>query len=252
MAAKIALITGASRGLGRSMALHLAADGVGIVGTYRSRKHEADALVEEITSKGGKAAMLQLDVGDSASFTAFRSTLADTLTSVFDRSDFDFLVHNAGIGNLATYEATTEEKFDELFRVDLKGPYFLSQMLLPMIARGGRILNVTTAATRFVLENHCAYAAMKSGVEVMTRYMAKELGPRGITVNAIAPGAIETDFEGGAVRDNPELNKIFAALTPLGRTGLPEDIGSAVAGLLSSSFGWLNGERIELTGGQSL
>jgi hypothetical protein len=252
MTRKIAFITGASRGLGRSMALHLARDGVGVIGTYHSHADEAEAVAREIEAEGGTAAMLELDVADSAVFDSFRDRLRQTLEDRFERSDLDFVIHNAGNGILAPYEDTTEDDLDALYRVHFKGPYLLSKTLLPMIARGGRILNVSTAATRFVLENHCAYSAMKSALEVTTRYMAKELGDRQITVNAIAPGAVETDFAGGAVRDNPELNEHFASITPLGRTAKPEDIGAAVAGLLSRDFAWLNGQRIELTGGQSL
>lgn len=252
MTRKIAFITGASRGLGRSMALHLARDGVGVIGTYHSHADEAEAVAREIEAEGGTAAMLELDVADSAVFDSFRDRLRQTLEKRFERSDLDFVIHNAGNGILAPYEDTTEDDLDALYRVHFKGPYLLSKTLLPMIARGGRILNVSTAATRFVLENHCAYSAMKSALEVTTRYMAKELGDRQITVNAIAPGAVETDFAGGAVRDNPELNEHFASITPLGRTAKPEDIGAAVAGLLSRDFAWLNGQRIELTGGQSL
>ncbi|ROO28886.1 short-chain dehydrogenase [Salinisphaera orenii MK-B5] len=252
MSDKIAFITGANRGIGRSMAHHLAAAGVGVIGTYRSHRDEADAVVREIAEAGGRAAMLELDVGDSTAFAGFTERLAATLADTFDRADLDFVVHNAGDGILAPYEDTSADDLDALYRVHFKGPFLLSQQLLPLIARGGRILNVSTAATRFVLDNHCAYSAMKSALEVTTRYMAKELGDRGITVNAIAPGAVETDFAGGAVRDDPELNAHFRAITPLGRTAGPDDIGAAVAGLLSSDFAWLNGERIELTGGQSL
>ncbi|MES1927981.1 short chain dehydrogenase [Salinisphaera dokdonensis CL-ES53] len=252
MSRKIAFITGASRGLGRSMALHLAASGVDVIGTFNSHADEAKAVADEIEAAGGTAAMLKLDVGDSSGFETLKTDLARTLETTFGRSDLDFVIHNAGNGILAPYEETTEDDLDALYREHFKGPYLLSKALLPMIARGGRILNVSTAATRFVLENHCAYSAMKSALEVTTRYMAKELGDRQITVNAIAPGAVETDFAGGAVRDTPELNEHFASITPLGRTAKPEDIGAAVAGLLSSDFAWLNGQRIELTGGQSL
>jgi len=251
MAEKIALITGANRGLGRSVALHLAAAGHGVIGTYHAegQKAEAESVLREITAAGGKGVMLLLDVGRTVNLVPFRSTLAEILNTTFERSDFDFLVNNAGIGNMADYVDTTEEQFDQMVQVDLKGPFFLSQTLLPLIAKGGQILNVSTALTRFVFDKHCAYASIKSGVEVMTRYMAKELGPRGITVNVIAPGAIETDFAGGEVHD---LSHTFQDLTPLGRVGMPDDIGSAVAGLLSGKLGWLNGQRIELTGGQSL
>lgn len=252
MPSSIALITGAGRGLGRSMALHLAANGVGIIGTYCSHRDEALAVAREIEAAGGTAAMLELDVGDSTAFAEFKDNVTDTLENTFGGTELDAVVHNAGAGILAPYEETAEDDLDALYRTHFKGPFLLSQALLPMIARGGRILNVSTAATRFVLDNHCAYSAMKSALEVTTRYMAKELGERRITVNAIAPGAVETDFAGGAVRDDPDLNAHFRSITPLGRTAKPDDIGAAVASLLSSDFAWLNGERIELTGGQSL
>ncbi len=252
MTTKIAVITGASRGLGRSMAIHLAREGVGVVGTYQSRKDAADAVVAEIEAAGGKAAMLPLDAGASADFGRFGSELARALDGVFGRTDFDFLVNNAGVAVHAGVMETTEAQFDELFRIHLKAPYFLSQALLPMMADGGRILNVSSGLARFTTPGYSAYAAMKGGVEVMTRYMAKELGRRRITVNTVAPGAIETDFGGGAVRDNPELNRMIASTIPLGRAGKPDDIGAAVASLLSDALGWMNGERIEVSGGQNV
>lgn len=249
---KIALITGASRGLGRNMAQHLAAAGVQVVGTYRSRKDEADSLVAEIIAKGGKAAMLQLDVGDSSGFPAFAAALEDLLRSEFGRADFDYLVNNAGIGINAPFAETSEAQFDELVRIQFKAPFFLTQTLLPLIADGGRILNLSSGLARFTLPGYAAYAATKGAIEVLTRYMAKELGPRGIRVNVIAPGAIETDFGGGVVRDNDRVNTMVAATIPLGRVGLPDDVGGAVAAILSDGFGWANGTRIEVSGGQNL
>jgi len=249
---KIALITGASRGLGRNMAQHLAAAGVQVVGTYRSRKDEADSLVAEIAATGGKAAMLQLDVGDSSGFPAFAAALKDLLRSEFGRADFDYLVNNAGIGINAPFAETSEAQFDELVRIQFKAPFFLTQTLLPLIADGGRILNLSSGLARFTLPGYVAYAATKGAIEVLTRYMAKELGPRGIRVNVIAPGAIETDFGGGVVRDNDHVNTMVAATIPLGRVGLPDDVGGAVAAILSDGFGWANGTRIEVSGGQNL
>jgi NAD(P)-dependent dehydrogenase (short-subunit alcohol dehydrogenase family) len=225
---------------------------VQVVGTYRSRKDEADSLVAEITAKGGKAAMLQLDVGDSSGFAPFAGALSDILQKEFGRADFDYLVNNAGIGINAPFAATTEAQFDELVRIQFKAPFFLTQALLPMIADGGRILNLSSGLARFTLPGYAAYAATKGAIEVLTRYMAKELGPRGIRVNVIAPGAIETDFGGGVVRDNDHVNDLIAATIPLGRVGLPDDIGGAVTAILSDGFGWANGTRIEISGGQNL
>lgn len=249
---KIALVTGASRGLGRNMAGHLAGAGVDVIGTYRNGKDEAEALLAEIEDAGGRAAALPLDVSQSDGFGDFASALKETLEGGFGRADFDYLVNNAGIGIYAPFARTTEEQFDELVRIQLKAPFFLTQKLLPLIADGGRILNVSSGLARFTLPGYAAYAATKGGVEVLTRYMAKELGERRIRVNVIAAGAIETDFSGGVVRDNPQLNDEVAAATALGRAGLPEDIGGAVAAILSDGFSWANGARIELSGGQNL
>jgi NAD(P)-dependent dehydrogenase (short-subunit alcohol dehydrogenase family) len=252
MSTRIALITGASRGLGRSMALHLAETGVDVVGTYRSNRDEAGDVAREVEARGRRAAMLPLDVGRSGTFAAFAEALAGTLGEVFGRQSFDFLVNNAGFGVHAAVAETTEEQFDELVAVHLKGPFFLTQRLLPLLADGGRILNVSTGLARFALPGHAAYAAAKGGVEVLTRYLARELGPRGITANVIAPGAIETDFGGGVVRDVPDVNRHVASTIPLGRVGQPDDVGAAVAALLSDGMGWMNGVRVEVSGGQNL
>ena len=252
MTDKVAVITGASRGLGRSMAIHLARRGVGVIGTYRSHEDEATAVVAEIEGAGGRAAMLPLDVGQSAGFPAFVASVSALLASTFDRHDFDYLVNNAGIGGYAPFAGTTEAQFDELVRVQLKAPLFLSQALLPTIADGGRILNVSSGAAHYVVPGFAAYAAMKSGVEVLTRYMAKELGERRIRANVVVLGAIETDFGGGAVRDNVHVNEAVAKMVALGRAGLPDDVGSAVAAILSDDFGWVNGARIDVSGGQNL
>jgi hypothetical protein len=248
---KIALVTGSSRGLGKSMVLHLAAQGIDIVGTYHSKADEAQAVVREIEGHGRKAAMLPLNVGDSSTFAAFAADVAKTLKDAFGSERFDFLVNNAGIGIHAGVAETTEEQFDRLVNIQLKGPFFLTQKLLPLLADNGRIVNISTGLTRFSLPGFAAYAAMKGGIEVWTRYLAKELGARGIRANCIAPGAIETDFGGGAVRDNPQMNKAVASSIALGRAGLPDDIGSAVAALLADG-GWINGQRIEVSGGQNL
>jgi NAD(P)-dependent dehydrogenase (short-subunit alcohol dehydrogenase family) len=249
---RIALVTGSSRGLGSNMVRHLARQGVDAVITYRSKRAEAEAVATEVRSIGAKAAVLQFDAGDSASFPAFAAQLKQALRDNWQRDTFDYLVNNAGIGIHAAFAETSEAQFDELFRIHLKGPFFLTQALLPLIADGGRILNVSSGLARFSLPGYAAYAAMKGGVEVLTRYMAKELGARGISVNTVAPGAIETDFGGGAVRDNAQLNQFVASVTGLGRAGLPDDIGGAVAALLSEGGRWINGQRVEVSGGMFL
>ncbi|WP_386066436.1 SDR family NAD(P)-dependent oxidoreductase [Tahibacter sp. UC22_41] len=249
---KIALVTGGSRGLGRSSVVQLAAAGVDVVLTYRSRADEAAAAVAEVQALGGRAAALPLDVGDSRSFAAFAAALAATLREVWQRDRFDFLVNNAGVGVHAAFADTDEAQFDALVNVHFKGVFFLTQTLLPLLADGGRIVNVSSGLTRFALPGFAAYAAMKGAVEVLTRYLAKELGPRGIAVNTIAPGAIETDFGGGSVRDDAQLNQFIAAQTALGRVGRAEDIGGVVASLLAPGSGWINAQRIEASGGMFL
>lgn len=252
MTRKIALITGASRGLGKNAALHLAAAGVDIIGTYRSQADEAQAVVAEIEKLGVRALMLPLDVADSASFADFVHRVGADLEDRFDSTHIDYLVNNAGIGIHAAFAETTEEQFDQLLNIQLKGPFFLTQRLLPLIADGGRILNVSTGLTRFALPGYAAYAAMKGAMEVLTRYQAKELGARGISVNILAPGAIETDFGGGLVRDNAEVNRQIAGNTALGRVGLPDDIGGAIVALLADNSRWINGQRVEASGGMFL
>jgi NAD(P)-dependent dehydrogenase (short-subunit alcohol dehydrogenase family) len=246
---KVVLITGASRGLGKSAALHLAAQGIAVIGTYHSKSAEAQAVVAEIEAAGGQAAMLQLDVGDSSSFAGFATALTEVVRSKFGRERIDFLVNNAGVGVHAGVAETTEAQFDQMVNIHLKGPFFLTQTLLPLINDGGRILNISSGLTRFALPGYAAYASMKGAIEVWTRYLAKELGARGIAVNTLAPGAIETDFGGGAVRDNADLNNFVASVTALGRVGMPDDIGGAVAALLSDGSRWVNAQRIEASGG---
>ncbi|PTQ73004.1 SDR family NAD(P)-dependent oxidoreductase [Pseudomonas sp. GV071] len=252
MTRKIALITGASRGLGKNAALHLAAQGVDIIGTYHSRRDEAQALVAQIEEAGGRAVMLQLDVADSASFANFADNVRSALSGHFERDSFDFLLNNAGMGIHASFAETSEAQFDQLVNVHLKGPFFLTQRLLPLLADGGRIVNVSSGLARFALPGYAAYAVMKGGIEVLTRYQAKELGARGISVNTLAPGAIETDFGGGAVRDNAALNAMVASNTALGRVGMPDDIGAAIALLFSDGSRWINAQRIEASGGMFL
>ena len=248
----IALITGGSRGLGRNAALHVARAGTDVILTYRSQAAEAQAVVAEIEALGRRALALPLDVADSRSFAAFAQQVQAALASHWQRERFDFLVNNAGIGIHASFMETTEAQFDELVNIHLKGTFFLSQQLLPLMNDGGRILNVSTGLARFALPGYAAYAAMKGGIEVLSRYMAKELGARGITVNVVAPGAIETDFGGGAVRDNAQLNAMVASQTALGRVGQPDDIGGVIAALLQPGTGWINAQRIEASGGMFL
>jgi NAD(P)-dependent dehydrogenase (short-subunit alcohol dehydrogenase family) len=248
----IAVVTGGSRGLGRNTALKLAENGSDVILTYRSNRGEADAVVATIAGLGRRAVALQLDVGKVAGFDAFVRDLREALARHWKRERFDYLVNNAGIGTHAPLAETTEAQFDELVNIQFKGVFFLTQKLLPLIADGGRIVNVSTGLTRFALPGYAAYAAMKGAVEVLTKYMAKELGSRGIAVNVVAPGAIETDFGGGVVRDNAQLNAFIASQTALGRVGRPDDIGGVVALLLSPANGWINAQRIEASGGMFL
>ena len=249
MANKLAIITGGSRGLGKSAALALAREGVDVILTYHSNAEAAQEVVAEIEGMGARAAALRLDTGKVGTFAAFAGQLKDVLAATWQRSDVDFLVNNAGVGVHAAFAETTEEQFDTLYNIHVKGVFFLTQQLLPLIAQGGRILNVSSGLTRFALPGYAAYASMKGAVEVLTRYLAKELGERGIAVNTIAPGAIETDFGGGTVRDNANVNAFIASQTALGRVGLPDDIGGAIASLLSEHSRWVNAQRIEVSGG---
>jgi NAD(P)-dependent dehydrogenase (short-subunit alcohol dehydrogenase family) len=248
----IALVTGGSRGLGRSAALHLAKRGTDVILTYKSGKAEAETTVAEIESMGRRAHALPLDVAKSATFVEFAIRLRDILSKNWQRNDLNFLVNNAGIGIHANFADTTEAQFDELVNIHLKGVFFLTQKLLPLLADGGRIVNISSGLSRFVLPGYSAYAAMKGAIEVLSRYMAKELGSRGIAVNVVAPGAIETDFGGGMVRDDAQVNAMIASQTALGRVGLPDDIGGVIASLLSPENAWINAQRIEASGGMFL
>lgn len=249
---RITLITGASRGLGRNTALAVARAGGDVALTYRNGEDEAQAVVAEIEALGRKARAFRLDVGDAAGFPAFADALRAALQETWQRDSFDHLVNNAGHGDAAAFGETTEAQFDRLVDVHFKGAFFLTQALLPLIADGGRIVNLSSGLTRFAYPGYATYAAAKGAVEVLSRYLAKELGPRGIAVNTVAPGAIETDFGGGAVRDNPELNERLAGITALGRVGLPDDIGPMIASLLGDANRWVTGQRIEVSGGQAL
>jgi len=246
---KIVLVTGGSRGLGKNMALSLAKKGLDVILTYNSKKEEADAVVSEIESLGQKALALQLNVGESKTFDAFFETLKAASESTFGTDKIDYLVNNAGIGIYNSFEETTEEQFDTLLNIQFKGSFFLTQKALPILNDGGGIVNISTGLARFALPGYAAYAAMKGAMETLTRYQAKELGARGIRSNSVAPGAIETDFGGGLVRDNAEVNKHIASTIALGRVGLPDDIGGVVAFLCSDDAKWVNAQRIEVSGG---
>jgi NAD(P)-dependent dehydrogenase (short-subunit alcohol dehydrogenase family) len=249
---RIALVTGGSRGLGRSASLKLAESGADIILTYQRSQADAQAVVRAIETLGRRAVALQLDVGDSQGFATFAQRVSATLSRTWQRQRFDHLVNNAGVGAHAPFAETTQAQLDQLYNVHLKGTFFLTQALLPLIEDGGRIINTSSGLARFTFPGYAAYAAMKGGIEVLTRYMARELAPRGITVNTIAPGAVETDFGGGAVRDDAQLNAQIAGVTTLGRVGLPDDIGGAVAALLSDGNRWITGQRIEVSGGMML
>jgi NAD(P)-dependent dehydrogenase (short-subunit alcohol dehydrogenase family) len=248
----IALITGGSRGLGRNTAIHLARAGVDVVLTYHSNQAEAEAAVAEIEQLGRKALALQLDTSDVSTFDTFVSRVRDALQATFGRDTFDYLVNNAGTAGYAPFADATEEDFDRLTNIHYKGVFFLTQKLLPLIVDGGKIVNLSSGLARFAMPGSSIYGSLKGAVEVLTRYLAKELGHRRIAVNAIAPGAIETDFGGGRVRDNAEINQRIAAATAMGRVGLPDDVGGAITALLAGETGWITGQRIEVSGGQSI
>ena len=247
--AKIALVTGASRGLGKNTALALAKKGVSTIATYLNSEAEAKAVVSEIEAMGGKAVALQLDTGNIKTFDAFVAQVKQSLQTTWQTEQFDFHVNNAGIGNHTPFAEATEAEFDQLLNIHFKGVFFLTQKLLPLLKDGGRIVNISSGLTRFTFPGSATYASMKGAIEVLTRYLAKELGHRQIAANVIAPGAIATDFSGGIVRDNPELNNFIASQTALGRVGEPDDIGGAIASLLSEENRWVNGQRIEISGG---
>ena len=249
MNTKIAIVTGGSRGLGKNTALSLAKKGNGVIITYHSKQADANVVVKEIEALGRKAVALQLNVADSQSFTGFADQVKSALKLKWNSNHFDFLVNNAGTGVHISFAETTEAQFDQMMNEHLKGVFFLTQKLLPLIADGGRIVNVSSGLTRFALPGYAAYATMKGAIETLTKYLAKELGARGIAVNVVAPGAIETDFGGGAVRDNEQLNNFVASQTALGRVGLPDDIGGVIASLVSEDNRWVNAQRIEASGG---
>ena len=249
---KIALVTGGSRGLGKNAAIKIAKKGIDVIVTYQSKKEEAEKTVEEIKQLGVNAAALQLDVSDSSTFDHFITEVKTTLKSTFQADQLDFLVNNAGIGIHASFAETTEDQFDSLVNIHFKGPFFLTQKALSIINNGGAIINISSGLARFSLPGYAAYGAMKGAMETLTKYQAKELGAKGIRVNIIAPGAIETDFGGGVVRDNEQMNAGIASQTALGRVGLPDDIGGVVAFLCTEEARWINAQRIEISGGMFL
>ncbi len=248
---KIAIITGGNRGLGRNTVLNLAKRGVDSIFTYRTNREEAEAVVELVGEAGRRAVALQLDTSNVGAFDPFAEQVRQVLAGL-GAERFDYLVNNAGMGLHKPFDETTEADLDALYAVHFKGVFFLTQKLLPLINDGGRIVNISSGLARFALPGSSAYASMKGAIEVLTRYLAKELGVRGITVNTVAPGAIATDFSGGSVRDNAELNQHVAEMTALGRAGEPDDIGPMIAALLSDDNRWVNAQRIEVSGGMNV
>jgi NAD(P)-dependent dehydrogenase (short-subunit alcohol dehydrogenase family) len=249
---KIVLVTGGSRGLGKNMAMSLAQKGLDVVLTYHSKKEEAESVVAEIEKLGQKAVALQLNVADVSSFDLFFQNTKTVLKNTFNADNFDFLINNAGVGAHESFSKTTETQFDDMVNIHFKGAFFLTQKALDIMNDGGGIVNISSGLTRFSFPGYAAYASMKGAIETLSKYQAKELGERKIRVNIVAPGAIETDFGGGAVRDNEQLNQFIASLTALGRVGLPDDIGGVVAFLCSDDAKWVNGQRIEVSGGMNL
>ena len=246
---KIALITGGSRGLGKNMALEVARDGIDVLVTYRSNETEALDTVKQIESMGRKAAALRLDMNDLKSLDGFVDDLKNKLKMLWNTGRFDFLVNNAGMGVTLPFLEVTEKVFDEFLHVHFKGVYFLTQKCVPLLNEGGRIINISTGTTRFSNPGYSVYASMKGAIEVFTKYLAKELGPIGIGANVVAPGPVETDFNSGAIRNNPEMKSRLGSLSPLGRVGTASDIGGVVAFLCSPAGAWINGQRIEVSGG---
>jgi NAD(P)-dependent dehydrogenase (short-subunit alcohol dehydrogenase family) len=247
--AKIALVTGGSRGLGKEMAISLAKKGIDVIITYRSKEAEAKEVVNEIESEGRKAAELYLDMSDFSSLDLFIGNLLQTLQTKWNTASFDFLINNAGMGATVPFEQVTEDLFDEFLNVHFKGIYFLIQRCLPNINPGGCIINISTGTTRFTNPGYSVYASMKGAIEVFTKYLAKELGPKNIRANVVAPGPVETDFNKAAIRSNPQMKERLGSLSPLGRVGRAEDIGGVVAFLCADESYWINGQRIEVSGG---
>jgi NAD(P)-dependent dehydrogenase (short-subunit alcohol dehydrogenase family) len=246
---KIALVTGGSRGLGKDTALQLAQKGFDLIITYQTKKESAEQVVQEIENLGAKAFALPLDISSTVGFEVFKNEVQTILDTHFEGNKLDALVNNAGVGINAQFDVTTEEQLDAMTNIHFKGPYFLTQILLPLLNNGSSIVNTSSGLARFSLPGYSAYGAMKAAIDSLSRYQALELGSRKIRVNSVAPGAIETDFGGGAVRDVSDLNQMLASQTALGRVGLPDDIGSVVAFLCSEESKWINAQRIEVSGG---
>jgi len=249
---KIALITGSSRGLGKEMAIRLAQQGADILVTYNSNKEQAEGTVKEIEALGQKAQMFQLNVGDASSFDQFFLSVSKSLKEDWGVEKFDILVNNAGVIAHEPIAQASMETFDNLMNIQLKGPFFITQRALELLNDGGRIINISTGLARFSIPGYGAYASMKAGIEAFTRYLAKELGSRQITANVVAPGAINTDMNKAALENNPEMEKMLSSVTALGRVGVAEDIGGVVAFLSSEDARWINGQRIEASGGMFL
>lgn len=249
---KIALVTGGSRGLGRNMAISLAQKGIDVVLTYHSSPEKAGEVAEEIRGLGRRAMVFQLDTSNVGGFEGFITEMIAGLKKSWQREKIDFLINNAGTGLYMPFAETSESQFDDMLNIHFKGVFFLTQKLLPYLNDGGRIINISSGLARFALPGSSTYASMKGAIEVLTRYMAKELGSRGITANVVAPGAIETDFGHGHVRDNKEVNQMVAKSTALGRAGLPDDIGGVVSFLCTDEARWINAQRIEVSGGMNL
>jgi len=249
MSTKIALVTGGSRGLGKDMAQSIARKGIDVIITYRSKKEEADEVVKSIEAMGQQAIALALDMSDFNSLDNFVSEVKQVLQKKWNQTNFDFLINNAGMGATVPFLQVTEELFTDFLNVHFKGIYFLTQKFVPFINEGGRIINISTGTTRFSNPGYSVYASMKGAVEVFTKYLAKELGAKGIGANIVAPGPIETDFNNAAIRSNPQLKNVLSGLSPLGRVGNANDIGSVVAFLCTDEARWINGQRIEVSGG---
>jgi len=252
MTTKIALVTGGSRGLGKDMALALAHKGIDVILTYKTNKTEAEKTVDEITGKGRKAAALFLDMGDIKSLSSFITQLTATLQTHWASTKFDYLINNAGVGATVPIPEVTEEIFDNLLNIHFKGVYFLTQKCFPLLNDGGGVVNISSGTSRFCVPGYSAYSSMKGAIEVFTRYVAKELGSRGIRANVVAPGPVETDFNNAAIRSNPQMKGFLGSQTALGRVGQADDIGTVVAFLCTEDARWVNGQRIEVTGGINL
>jgi NAD(P)-dependent dehydrogenase (short-subunit alcohol dehydrogenase family) len=249
MSTKIALVTGGSRGLGKDMALSIAKKGSDVILTYRNNEQQANGVVKEIEATGRRAAALHLDMTDFKSLDSFVQSVSATLKSKWNTASFDFLINNAGMGATVPFTEVTEELFTDFLNVHFKGVYFLTQKSLSILNDGGRIVNISTGTTRFCVPGYSVYASMKGAVETFTKYLAKELGARSITANIVAPGPVETDFNSAAIRSNPQMKGFLSSLSPLGRVGEATDIGGVVAFLCSEEAGWINGQRIEVSGG---